>query len=505
MLTVFSLEWQIFHDWAPGYHLVNNGLHIANTILLFLILETLFKKRQLSFLTGLVFLIHPLQTEAVTYVSGLADLLSTFFIFLGILFYFRYRESFRHNHPRPAANYWLTLVCYAAAMLSKDTAVIMPAMIALTDFFYLRGAMDNHTASDTATRLLTQPIHGPAGHQNWDLIKQQLVKVVKSIWPFFAIAGLYFLLRAGPLNFSDTLNVYGEANIFTQNFGVRLLAFFRAAVIYFQLLFWPNNLHMERSFNIPHGLFFPDVMFGGALIIGLIIAAFWSIKKYPVISFGIFWFFIRLFPNSNLLFPNSGLIYEHWMYMPIIGIWLIIFWLLFNVISDPIGDPKKKRYIWIPALVGMTILFVFFGQKTIARNNDWQDPITFYNQTSKYSPTYRVLNNLGMAYTDVKQYDSAIETYQKAISIDPLNAVAYHNLANSFRDLDKKDLAVENYEKALALQPDFLFSYNALTQLYLDDKKYNMAIETLERLKTANPTQTDYIDKLIRQIKELIK
>ena len=150
-------------------------------------------------------------------------------------------------------------------------------------------------------------------------------------------------------------------------------------------------------------------------------------------------------------------------------------------------------------------MFVFFGQKTIARNNDWQDPITFYNQTSKYSPTYRVLNNLGMAYTDVKQYDSAIETYQKAISIDPLNAVAYHNLANSFRDLDKKDLAVENYEKALALQPDFLFSYNALTQLYLDDKKYNMAIETLERLKTANPTQTDYIDKLIRQIKELIK
>src|SRR3989338_82635 len=165
--------------------------------------------------------------------------------------------------------------------------------------------MDNHTASDTATRLLTQPIHGPAGHQNWDLIKQQLVKVVKSIWPFFAIAGLYFLLRAGPLNFSDTLNVYGEANIFTQNFGVRLLAFFRAAVI----------------------------------------------------NFCIFWFFIRLFPNSNLLFPNSGLIYEHWMYMPIIGIWLIIFWLLFNVISDPIGDPKKKRYIWVPALVGMTILF----------------------------------------------------------------------------------------------------------------------------------------------------
>src|SRR3989338_1667976 len=147
MLTVFSLEWQIWGDWAPGYHFVNTALHIGNAILLFFILSKLLPRadlpamparqsgesaryKLLPFLTALVFLIHPLQTEAVTYVSGFADVLSTFFIFVGILTFFRFRDS------GDIKFYWWTVGSYIAATLSKDSAVVMPAMLALTDFFY---------------------------------------------------------------------------------------------------------------------------------------------------------------------------------------------------------------------------------------------------------------------------------------------------------------------------------------------------------------------------------
>src|SRR3989344_1499931 len=479
MLTAFSIEWQLWNDWAPGYHLINLLLHIANTILLYSITVRLFRLPWVSFLTSLIFLIHPLQTEAVTYVSGLADVLSTFFIFLGILFYckFRLTQNSGHNFRYFHKYYGYTLLCYIAAILSKDTAVVMPAMLALTDFFALPSELT---------------------------VKQRLFKVVKNIWPFFLLAGLYLLLRATALNFSNTFNVYGEENLFTENFGVRLLAFFRAMAIYFQLLFWPNNLHMERGFDIPHNLLIPDVFVGGFLVFGLITAAFLCIKKYPIISFGIFWFFIRLFPNSNLLIPNSGLIYEHWMYVPMIGIFLVMSYLALNVAEafrPPLWKPKGFRYI-------LALLLIFYlailGKKTIARNNDWQDPITFYNQTLKYSQTYRVLNNLGMAYADAKLSAEAIETYQKAINLDAHNAVAYHNLGNSYKEIGNRGQAVKNFETAIEKQPDFFFSYYALAQLYLDEKNYASAISVLEKLQKLNPADQK-IARLIEQIKRLRK
>jgi len=83
LLTVFSLEWHLWENWAPGYHFVNTSFHITDAVLLFFILLYIFKNRWLAIFTALVFLVHPLQTEAVAYVSGLGDSLSVFFIFLG--------------------------------------------------------------------------------------------------------------------------------------------------------------------------------------------------------------------------------------------------------------------------------------------------------------------------------------------------------------------------------------------------------------------------------------
>jgi tetratricopeptide (TPR) repeat protein len=469
LLVVFSVEWQL---WGPdpfGYHLVNTAFHVANAVLLFYILQRLFKKQLLSLLTGFAFLVHPLQTEAVTYISGLADPLSTFFIFIGIWFYFKFRDEGKLKY------FAFVFGSYLLALLSKDTAVVMPGLLLITDFFYLP-----HSLS----------------------IKQRLVRVAKNIWPFFVMAFIYLWLRATVLNFKDTFNVYGEENLFTESFWVRLMAFFRAMTTYFELLFWPHDLHMERSFEIPTSLAQPDVLLGGLLTLGMVVTALLTIKKYPIVSFGILWFFARLFPNSNLLFPNAGLIYEHWMYVPMIGIFIIIIWLLLKL-AEKFDQTSEYDFKKIAAGAFM-IYLVPLSIKTIDRNNDWQDPITFYNQTAEYTQdSYRIWNNLGMAYADAGRSDEAIENYEKAISLSPENAVAYHNLANSYRDLGQYDSAIENYEKAIGLQSDFLFSYNSLAQLYLNLKNYDKAIETLERLKSANPGQETYVNSLIEQITKL--
>jgi len=457
LLTVFSLEWHLWKDWAPGYHFVNTSFHITDAVLLFFILLYIFKNRWLAIFTALVFLVHPLQTEAVTYVSGLGDSLSVFFMFLGILFYLKFRIS--KKTPLQSTSYLLSSLMYILVLMSKETAIVMPAFIFIADFFFL--------------------------DQNEKLsLKDKLKKNGKAIWPFLVLAGFYILLRGTLLNFKNTFNLYDEENIFTSNFHIRLFTFFRILTVYFGLLFWPFNLHMERTVEIATSLNSPSVIFGGFIFLGLLVLAFTKFKRFPILGFGILWFFIGLAPTSNLLVPISGLLYEHWLYLPLVGIFLILIWL---------GMIIGKKYHLQNILLGILIVFLIFSSiLTINRNKDWHDSIAFYNQTLQYAPnSYRVINNLGMAYTDKQYYKQAEEMYKRAISLDPTNPVAYHNLANTYREIGKIDLAVENFNTAIKLDPKFIFSYNALVSLYLENKDYWEARKVLENYLNWSDSKID--------------
>lgn len=137
---------------------------------------------------------------------------------------------------------------------------------------------------------------------------------------------------------------------------------------------------------------------------------------------------------------------------------------------------------------------MFLGALTINRNKDWRDPITFYNQTLKYAPnSYRVINNLGMAYADNNDHQQAEKMYQRAINLDPSNPVAYHNLANTYRAIGKIDLAIENYKKAIERDPKFFFSYNALVNIYLESKNYQEARKILENYLNYTNSKIDIL------------
>ncbi|MBI2607610.1 MAG: tetratricopeptide repeat protein [Candidatus Doudnabacteria bacterium] len=463
LLIAYSLEWQLWGDSVLGYHLVNTLVHILTAIALFYLLEKLFKNKLLAFLTSLVFLVHPVQTEAVTYVSGLGDPLSSLFTILGIYFYLKFRDS-----QAAKTNSWYymsSLGTYVLAVMSKDSAVVMPALIALADFFYLP--------------------------QNLS-VKQKLKLVFVGTWPFFALFGVYTLLRATALNFQNTFNLYNEQNQFTSNFTTRLFTFFGVLTGYFSLLFFPVNLHFEKNIALQMSLLgSPETIIGALIAIALTILAFSQIRRNPIISFGIFWFGFRLFPHSNLIVPTSGLMHEHWLYLPLIGIYLIIIWLGLKFVNKKI-------------LIGtVVVLLLFFGNQTITRNQDWQDPITFYNQTLKYTPNnYRVVNNLGMSYAAAKQQDLAEQSYLKAIELDPNNAVAHHNLGNTYVETGQTEQALQQFKKAIELQPDFIFSYPSLINLSLERRDYATALNYLAAYQKYRPNDPQISD-LIQYIEKL--
>ncbi|MBU2081828.1 tetratricopeptide repeat protein [Patescibacteria group bacterium] len=449
LLTVLSVGWHIWEDWPAGYHFINISLHIANAVLLFFILFRLFKNNWLAFFTALIFLVHPLQTEAITPATGTADPLWFFFALLSIVFFLKkYR--------------FLSLASFVFALISKEIAIVTPALIFIIDFFLKSG-------------------------EKGVSFKEKLKEIFKKIWPFWALALFYIFLRATILNFKNSFNFYeAGTSIFASDLYIRVITFFRILTVYFGLIFRPFNLHMERTVEIASSFFSLDVILGCVIFVGLLILAFTQFKKWPIFSFGILWFFICLAPTSNILVPINNLLYEHWLYTPLVGIFIALFWFLLTIF-------EKKYYRWILFIIIAGYL-VFLSYLTVKRNQEWHDPIVFYNQILRYTPdSYRVINNLGKTYAETGNRQMAEATYKKAINLFPDISVAYHNLANLYKNDGKQEMAEQYYKTAIAVDPDFLYSYNALALMYIGEQKYQEARQIFEKYLERHNARIDIL------------
>ena len=492
LLLVFSIEYHLWGANPVGYHIVSMLFHIADAILVFLLLNNLFKSYKLGLCTALFFLIHPLQTESVAYVNSLGDSLSVFFMLIGLNNYLHFRQSGEQS------GWWWSLACFPLALMSKETAIVYPALIGLVEIF------------NTPVR---NPEFNSGSHErdpeSSSGLRQKLLNILKFTWPAWGTAGFYIFLRATVLNFQNTFNLYNEQNVFTESIFVRLFTFFKILATYIGLLFYPHDLHMERSIDVAQSFLAPGVWLGALILILILFLIIYFWKRNSAVSFGFLWFLIGLAPTSNIVVPINGLLYEHWLYLPMIGFWLAVVVILSGSEGSHVrffGQwPQNDKILKVIVTIFFISYFMFLSYTTIARNREWRDPITFYNQTLKYSPnSYRVANNLGMAYADSGQTENAKQMYKRAIMLDPEVQVAYHNLANAYQNLGQTDLAVENYLKAIELDPEFFYSYNALTKLYLDQKDYTRSREIQERFLpySPNPEETKL---LIEQIKKLEK
>ncbi len=451
LLAVFALEWQCWHHWVYGWHIVSVGVHIMAAITLYFLLNRLFARNLLALLTALIFVAHPVHNEAVVYVNSMGDSLAAFFVLSSLLLYARFRQSQKPSwSSRP---YWAALLLFPLGILSKETGFVLVGLLPLMDFLLL---------SKTKTF--------------WGRLGQ----VLAAAWPFILLGIIYIILRGTVLNFSNSFNFYNENNVFTTHPGVRLMTFFKVLVQYTGFLFFPYQLRVERELAWAHSLAEWDVIAGGLLVGFMLFSAFKYWTSKPWISFGLGWFFIAIAPTSNVLVPINSVIYEHFLYMPMIGITLIVTYL---------GLDWAEKNRLMPTLLKMTaVVLVIFCAINIHRNLDWRTSIGFYEQLVTYRPDdYRVINNLGMEYANKGIHDKALVTYLKAIALDPKNPVAYHNIAGTYRDTGHIQLALENFQKAIELNPNFIFTYRSLADLYWRLGQYENCKESLEQILRIDP------------------
>lgn len=446
----YMIDHFLWGDDPMGFHLTNVMLHAACAVLVYLLFIRIAGNYRIAFITGLLFGIHPVNTEAVTYIAGRADPLYLAFFLLSFLFFFKTMDGFGKDYKTDPRLYGLSLIFYMLSILSKEIGLILPALL----FLYQKTYVSDPRVQRKARGLLI---------------------------PYCCILLIYITLRKTILDFSGISPSFIMAEY---PFYQRMLTTFKAVAIYLRLLILPLGLHMERSVRVARSLFEPAAL---GSFIGMITVFFVVFEARKRRLNGLFffplWFFMCLVPVSNIV-PINSFIAEHWVYLPAIGV--------FAVAGIGIEKVFGTKYGKAASILLIAAISVFYIHLTAERNKDWKDEITFFKKTLVYSPDNPKLHlNFGNTYAEMGRKDDAVKEYEKAIELRPDDAVAYSNLGSIYIGLGRLEQAGEYIEMALEIKPDFP---NALYNIGYINRRRGNSEEAVENFKTALKYNPHFLD-----------
>jgi hypothetical protein len=272
--------------------------------------------------------------------------------------------------------------------------------------------------------------------------------------------------------------------VYAASLPVRAMTFLKVLPIYVKILIRPNNLHMERTVNIPTSIADPIVTTVLIVVAAIGILFLYAVFKGPTLAyakvgpyqifiFAVGWFFVSILPVSGVI-PISQILAEHFLYLPSIGFFVVVGWLMTKVLR--LNDSNHLTFGYLSYWTILLIISILLISKTIRQNRIWRDPITFYEYTLTHAePTARVYNNLAMAYADAGENQKAINNYQLAIALGDVYPNPHYNLGNTLVELGKPDEAEKEYKRALEIDSNFHYATLKLGQMYLDRGKIDDA------------------------------
>lgn len=437
-MITYMIDYSVWRLDVRGYHLTAVLLHILVAVSLYLLINALFDNRILAFFTSILFVAHPIHTEAVSYLSGRADPLCTLFILLSFFFYIRNISS-----GRPMW-YILAFLSYIVACLSKEYSLILPALLLLYHFTF-----------------------------------KKEIRISKFA-PILVVTLIYIFLRATILKFPLSEGLY-PSSLFQ-----RLPGVFVAILDYLRLLFLPFSLHMEYGFRL-FSFANPKVILGIVALSSLLIYATKE-RNNELVFFAISWFLITLLPVSNL-YPINAYMAEHWLYLPSVGFFLILAKGL-----ERLHNSERFRFL---AIVFVVILLAFHSFLTIRQNNYWKNAVIFYERTLRYAPQKdRIYNNLGISYLATGNYNEAIKAFQKTVEANPKHKGVYNNLGIAYSRINEQGKAIEAYKKAIAVNPNVAQPYNNLGNSYAAIGNKEEAIRAYKKAIELNPNFAEAYNNL---------
>jgi protein O-mannosyl-transferase len=451
LLWTYALNNSLGKNKEFGFHLVNLMLHIGVTLLIFfLVLKTSYfqesfndthsKNPEISnptsiwifpFITALIFSLHPLNTDSISYISSRSSVLATFF-YLFSLYLFLNLFSPKKNNISLAKNLILIPLVAATMYLSLASKLIAATLPLLMGFWYFVFIFSRNNKEALWKR-------------NWAYLLLILI----------SIAALFLLGDSWLYNAKDQgLELYGQLPY--------LLIQTKVIIFYYLRLFlFPFNLSVDSGMPFSSINDDPFIIFSIMIISGIIATAIKSRNTWLLV--GTAWFFITLAPTSSFM-PLNDLAVEHRTYLPMtLGICMVAGWGICHLCS-----------IWRFGF--LSLLIIALSLATITRNSDWLSEISLWEDVARKNPSSsRAHNNLGKAYFEKGDLTRASYHFEKSIANIPKFTGDKFNLRNAEEILlNKRDPANSNNPN-LQISAELVEPHYNLASIYLDQGKLGLA------------------------------
>lgn len=431
------LDVSLFGLGPRGFHLVNLLWHVGNTVLAFLLFRKMTGAFWRSALVAALFAWHPVQVESVAWISERKGVLSTFFGLLTLWTYAGYVGRVRcqvsgetpvvSRGTRHAARYyWLALVFFILALMSKPILVTLPCLMLLLDYWPLNRLKPGD-------RILALKTWLP-------LIREKIPFLVLSV--ISSVATAMFQKEAGAL---QTLGGYSASS--------RIENAFVGYAHYLGKIFWPTSLATPypRIFHWP-----PTVVALALLLtIGLCVAAIWLGRRRPFVLTGWFWFFGMLLPVIGLIQVGAAAVADRYLYLPALGLFILLVWGVSEAVS------RRKIPKSAIALAAMLVLTASALQ-TRDQLRHWQNSETLFQHAIAVTKENWIAHYcLGLYCEERGRTDEAFQHYRRTAEIKPNYAEAWHSLGLLLADRKDFAQAAPSFESAMLARPDVTeYRYN---------------------------------------------
>jgi tetratricopeptide (TPR) repeat protein len=461
-----TLDWRLFGPKAGGHHFVSLILHIANTLLLFIILKQMTQGFWQSAFVAALFALHPLHVESVAWVAERKDVLSTFFWMLTMWAYLRYVR-------RPGAvRYLLALLTFGLGLMSKPMLVTLPFVLLLLDYWPLARV-------SCERRVIYRLIQ--------EKIPFFILSAVSSIVTFLvqrsggAVAELVYLpLKLRILN---TIFSYGE---------------------YIRKMIWPVRLAVFYSYPDQNRLILYAVI-SVFFLLAVTILVLWSAKTHRYLFTGWFWYLGTLVPVIGLVQVGMQARADRYTYITLTGLFIIIAWGAPDLLAK---WRHKKTALTLSALAVIAALSVC----TYFQVRHWRDSLTLFQHAIDVTgDNYTTRLHLALSLLERNRIDEAVEIYQKHLKEAPDSIEALNNLGIALGKQGKFDEAVEYFEEALRIKPKYVSAHTNLSYVLLFQGKPEEAIIHLTEALKLSPNSVRahyYLGQALAQkgrIREAIK
>lgn len=444
-LAVLSnwIDHQIWGERAAGYHLTNVIMHLLTVIGFFLLVDRLTGQRLLAGGAALLFAVHPVHVESVTFVSGRVDVLAALFSVVSLLLLVRCFTAARSSVPLT-----LSLVAFFLALLAKEMAVTLPAAVFLLSWTY-----------------------GPRPRG----IRSALARTL----PYVGLVVVYAAVRLAAIG-SLTSRESADRSI-----GEIVSQVAVVVTTYLGTLVWP-----PARFNVEPVPAMPDAI-GGRVIAGLLLIALVAAialvpaarRRLPAVSVGLLWMLAALVPVSHIL-PVETLIGERYMYIPSLGACLAIAALVVALLSRgrEVTGAAARASVLLFGVVG-----VAYAASTVHRNAFFRDNRTFWEAKAQLTPSAESFTALAIEHTREGNVTAAAEAYTNALEQDPRHLEALNNYALVLLDQGLAEESIQLSARAVGVSPVYAEALNTLANGFHAMGRFPQAVGQYKRALRARP------------------